>query len=93
MVETHDMGVQYSHLWNLAQAWGTYGTALYKNEALKEDILYSIEWLYTHYYGMAEIDGMDMLGFLRIRAWKAGQEKKKKEPKPAYIDEVWPNLK
>ena len=42
---------------------------------------------------MSEIDSMDMLGFLRIRAWKAGQEKKKKEPRRAYIDEVWGNLK
>ena len=42
---------------------------------------------------MAEIDSMDMLGFLRIRAWKAGQEKIKKEPPRAYIDEVWGNLK
>lgn len=42
---------------------------------------------------MAEIDEMDMLGFLRIRAWKAEQEKKKKEPRRAYIDEVWRNLK
>lgn len=42
---------------------------------------------------MQEIDSMDMLGFLRIRAWNANREKEKKEPKPAYIDEVWPNLK
>ena len=35
---------------------------------------------------MAEIDGMDMLGFLRIRAWHAGQESKKKEPARKYID-------
>ena len=42
---------------------------------------------------MREIDEMDMLGFLRIRAWSAIQEQKKKEPKHAYIDEVWPNLK
>ena len=42
---------------------------------------------------MQEIDSMDMLGFLRIRAWNAKREKEKKEPKPAYIDEVWPNLK
>ena len=39
---------------------------------------------------MREIDEMDMLGFLRIRAM---QEQKKKEPKHAYIDEVWPDLK
>lgn len=42
---------------------------------------------------MQEIDSMDMLGFLQIRAWNAKKEKKMKEPKPAYIDEVWPNLK
>lgn len=42
---------------------------------------------------MQEIDQMDMVGYLRVRAWKAGREHKKKEPKPAFIDEVWPNLK
>ena len=42
---------------------------------------------------MREIDEMDMLGFLKIRAWNARKEQKKKEPKRAYIDEVWPNLK
>ena len=42
---------------------------------------------------MKEIDEMDMLGFLRVRAWKANKEKEKKEPKTGYIDEVWPGLK
>lgn len=41
---------------------------------------------------MNEIDGMDMLGFLRIRAWDALQLEKKNQPKPAYIDQVWPNM-
>lgn len=40
-----------------------------------------------------DIDRMDMLGFLRIRAWDARHEHKKKEPKRAYIDQVWPDLK
>ena len=40
-----------------------------------------------------DIDRMDMLGFLRIRAWDAQHEHKKKEPKRAYIDQVWPDLK
>ncbi len=40
-----------------------------------------------------EIDRMDMLGFLRIRAWSAKRECKKKEPRRAFIDEVWPDLK
>ena len=42
---------------------------------------------------MSEIDVMDMLGFLRIRAWNASRRNKKKEPKPRFIDEVWPQLK
>lgn len=41
---------------------------------------------------MREIDEMDMLGFLRLRAWDAAREQKKREPKHAFIDEVWPNL-
>lgn len=40
-----------------------------------------------------EIDRMDMLGFLRVRAWHARHEKKIHEPKRAFIDEVWPDLK
>lgn len=42
---------------------------------------------------MTEIDNMDMLGFLRIRSWNAQQTAKKKLPRPAYIDQVWPNMK
>ena len=42
---------------------------------------------------MQDIDQMDMLGFLKIRAWNARKEQKKKEPIPRYIDEVWPGLK
>ena len=39
-----------------------------------------------------EIDRMDMLGFLRIRAWSAKRDCKKKEPRRVFIDEVWPEL-
>jgi hypothetical protein len=42
---------------------------------------------------MQEIDGMDMLGFLRLRAWDARKEEHEKGPNPAYIDEVWPKQK
>ena len=42
---------------------------------------------------MNEIDSMDMLGFLRLRAWDAGREKHKQEPKHAYIDQVWVNVR
>ena len=40
-----------------------------------------------------EIDQMDMIGFLRIRAWSARREQKKKKLKRAFIDEVWPESK
>ena len=42
---------------------------------------------------MQEIDEMDMLGFLHIRAWNAKKKQKKKEPAPSFIDKVWPGLR
>ena len=41
---------------------------------------------------MGEIDQMDMLGYWKVRAWKARKDKEsnKTEAKKAYIDEVWP---
>ncbi len=41
---------------------------------------------------MTEIDQMDMLGFLKLRAWNAIRTKTKNVSKPAFIDEVWPGL-
>jgi len=58
------------------------------------------EYIYATYnelmksgWRMREIDDMDILGFLRLRAWDAGREKLKKEPKHAYIDQVWTSVK
>ena len=42
---------------------------------------------------MDEIDRMDMPGFLSVRAWQARPNKKKSEPKPGFIDTVWPRVK
>ena len=42
---------------------------------------------------MKEIDEMDMLGFLRLRAWDAQREHEKKKPRHAFIDEVWSSVK
>ncbi len=36
---------------------------------------------------MNEIDSMDMLGYLKIKAWAL---RKQKEPPKKYIDEIWP---
>ncbi len=40
---------------------------------------------------MNDIDGMDMLGFFRIRAWEANRAIVAKVPKRRFIDEVWPS--
>ena len=39
---------------------------------------------------MDEIDRMDMTAFSRL---ECAEEESKKEPRRAYIDEVWSNLK
>ena len=42
---------------------------------------------------MKEIDEMDMLGFLQIRAWSARHKHLTEVPKETFIDTVWPGLK
>ena len=58
------------------------------------------EYVYATYnelmkngWRMKEIDEMDMLGFLRLRAWDAKREAEKKKPQHHFIDEVWPGVK
>ncbi len=41
---------------------------------------------------MLDIDEMDILGYLQVRAWKAKREQQKKQPVHRYIDEVWSTL-
>jgi len=57
VVTTDDMARQYLQMYRLAKAYGTHGSALYKNEELKEKILYAMEWLYENLYGQDEING------------------------------------
>lgn len=38
---------------------------------------------------MRDIDDMDMIGFLKVRAYKARQEK---EARKGYIDQIWKDL-
>ena len=65
---------------------------------------FTVEWLQDFIYStynslldagwrMQEIDQMDMLGFLKVRAWNSNRAKEKTAPKARYIDEVWPSLK
>jgi len=46
--------------------------------------------LLTSGWTMREIDGMDMPGFLRLRAWDARRKQTAKAPLRRFIDEVWP---
>lgn len=42
---------------------------------------------------MKDIDDMDFLGYLRMRAWKLKREQYKKlhpPKKKVFIDEIWP---
>ena len=47
----------YQKLYQMTLAYGTFGTALYHNEDLKQDILYGVEWMYKNRYGVAEMNG------------------------------------
>ena len=42
---------------------------------------------------MQDIDEMDILGFLRVRAWNVARKRAQKAPQHRYIDEVWPDMK
>ena len=76
-------GGQYSH----AQDAG--GITL----TLPEYIYATYNELMKNGWRMKEIDEMDMLGFLRLRAWDAQREQEKKKPRQRFIDEVWPGVK
>ena len=56
-VESADLTAQYRDLAFLARAWATPGSKYFHVDSLLDDILYGLEWLYTHLYGQAEIDG------------------------------------
>ena len=58
------------------------------------------EFIYSTYnnlleggWRMREIDEMDLLGFLRVRAWNAKKKQERQKPRRATIDTVWPGLK
>lgn len=54
---TNDMTHQYSTLYKLAEAYGTYGSSYYKDAAVKRHILNALDWLYENLYGLDEIEG------------------------------------
>ncbi len=76
------------------------GTGTGRNHPDRSGTLTLPEYVYTTYnelmkngWRMKEIDEMDILGFLRLRAWDAQREAEKKKPRQRFIDEVWPGVK
>ena len=74
--------------------------ALYKAGGDGDESVTLPDYIYSTYNALMEagwrfddIDRMDMLGFLRVRAWKLHREKAEKAPKKAFIDQVWPDLR
>lgn len=57
MTTTIELSSAYGKIEDMALAWGTKGTSLYHDEALAQDILYSLEWMYKNRYGQNEING------------------------------------
>jgi hypothetical protein len=42
---------------------------------------------------MRDIDEMDMIGYIKVRAWNARRNREKMTvPKKAFIDTVWPGM-
>ena len=70
----------------------------YKTGSENEERLTLSDYIYETYntllengWKMGEIDEMDILGYLKVRAWKLQKQEKKNAPKRAeYIDEFWP---
>lgn len=54
---TAQLTTRYREIYQMALAYATYGSSLYQNEQLREDILYALEWMYNNKYGQAEIEG------------------------------------
>lgn len=55
--ESSDLLTQYEGVWQLCRGFGTYGSRSYKNEELKNDILFCYEWMYENMYGESVIEG------------------------------------
>ena len=54
-IESDELYKLYVPLWDIARAYGTYGSKYYKNPDLREKIRYGMQWGYEHMYGEAEI--------------------------------------
>lgn len=56
ITESIEMSREYETLRRIALGYGTYGTVCYHNKEMLSDLLWAIEWGYSHYYGKAEME-------------------------------------
>ena len=56
-VESAELVTQYGYISRLAKGYATYGSEYYHNKALLDDIIFGMEWMYSHMFGEAEIAG------------------------------------
>ncbi len=54
IVTSGQMTREYKQIAQMAKAWATYGSALYHDEVLRDDILFALQWMYENRYGEAE---------------------------------------
>ncbi len=57
-VVSHDMTQEYVRIWNIAKAYGSYGTKYYNKEEILDILLFCLEWMNQNRYGQKEIDGV-----------------------------------
>ncbi len=62
---TNAMTLLYGKIYKMALAYGTYGSSCYKDEKLREAILYALEWGYNNLYGENEAAG---------KGWRSSSE-------------------
>ena len=53
---TNQMTLEFENIKDMAMAYATYGSELYQNQTLKEDILYAMDWMNANLYGPKEME-------------------------------------
>ncbi len=70
--ESAAMSSAYSKIYTMALGYAAYGSRLYHNAELKNDILYAIEWMYRNRYDQQYITGWNFSGFNNWWDWDIG---------------------
>ena len=66
--KSSDMTREYNMLRRMALGYATYGTECYQNREMLSDILFALEYMYTHFNGEAELNGTGWRS-IRIFNW------------------------